>query len=287
MRKVLLMIPIVLIVLGLLMVIAPEDASGEGDVVYQKVYGTITEISTGRAAGEPVPGAEVYVEQEPNDEPMAFTNQSKTDSDGNFELWQIPGQYRIWVKAEGYKKVWKVFTIPDAKEIRIDMEMAPGTDTYSPEFRAEKVERSMDAGSSTIVKFQVKNGGDTLDTFNISINGDQMDWSSMGKVRAAGNGGPYSQSVSNLEDNGVADIEVNITVPEDTEPGNYTFTLRTRSKWEPSLKTDIPLIIQVKASPVETDDDDVEVEEKTPFLGVAAILGVVSIFLAGTLRRRR
>jgi hypothetical protein len=286
MRNALFFTAISLLVLGSFMMMAPDNASGENDVEYQRVYGTITEVSTGRAAGEPVPGAEVYVEQEPNDEPMAFTNQSKTDSEGNFELWQVPGQYRMWVKAEGYKKAWKIFTVPDEKGVRIDIELAPGTDFYSPGFKVEKVERSMEAGSSTVVKFQVRNGGDTMDSFNVSINGDQMDWPSMGKVRSAGNGGPYSQSVSNLEDNGIADIEINITVPEDTEPGNYTFMLRTRSLWEPSLKKDIPLVIQVKASQGEAIDDDPEEEEGTPFLGFAAILGAISALLAGSPRKK-
>jgi hypothetical protein len=277
-RKDLLISTAILLVLVFTTIFALGDASAEDGPAYQRIYGTVTEISTMRAAGEPVPGAEVYIEQEPNEEPMAFTNQSKTDSEGNFEIWQVPGQYRIWVKAQGYSKTWNVFTVPDEKGVRLDIELVPGSDTYSPEFKTEKLERSLEAGSSAVVKFQIENGGDTVDSYNVSINGDRMDWPSMGKVRSTSGGGPYSQSVSNLEDNGIADIEINITVPDDAAPGNYTFTLRTRSLWEPSKKADIPLVITVKGSSTGPVDDEIEVEdEETPFLGLSILLTALVI----------
>ncbi|MEA3558809.1 MAG: hypothetical protein U9R75_06095 [Candidatus Thermoplasmatota archaeon] len=69
---------------------------------------------------------------------------------------------------------------------------------------------------------------------------------SMGSTRSTANGGPYSQSVSNLEDNGVAEIEINVTVPDGTEPGNYTFTITTRSYWDKQVIVEIPLTLVVE-----------------------------------------
>ena len=53
-----------------------------------------------KLAGEPVPGAEVFVEQEPNDEPMANT---ETDTLGNWSIPDIPigTNYRLTVDIPG------------------------------------------------------------------------------------------------------------------------------------------------------------------------------------------
>jgi len=48
-------------------------------------------------AGEPVPGADIFIEQEPDDEPIAHTT---TDLKGNFSLTLMlhPGTYKIYFK---------------------------------------------------------------------------------------------------------------------------------------------------------------------------------------------
>ena len=264
----------------------PAAASGEDTPTMQKIYGTVTEFNETRAAGEPVPGAEVYIEQEPNEEPMAFVNQTKTDSKGNFEVWQKVGDYRITITASGFKKVTKVVTINERKDLEINIEMVAGTDSYNVELEPDEMTVTVNPGGSIVLQLKVKNTGNTSDSYNVSIKGDKLPWMSMGSTRSTANGGPYSQSVSNLEDNGVADIDINVTVPDDTEPGNYTFTITTRSYWDQQVIVEIPLTLNVVS--VETEPEpDVVVEEESglPFLGLPALL--VLFLLGGALRRRR
>jgi uncharacterized membrane protein len=255
---------------------------GEGDETMQKIYGTVIEFKGTRAPGEPVPGAEVYIEQEPNEEPMAFTNQTKTNSEGYFEVWQKAGEYRITVKAAGYGKVTKVFTVNRGKDQQLAIQMYPGKDVYDVRFGKEQMETTLRPGGSAILKVSVRNTGNATDSYNVSVKGDKLSWMSMGRTRSVDVGGPYSQSVSNLEDNGIADIEINVTVPEDAETGNYTFTLTTRSYWDPQVAEEIPLTINVEPVEDESEEDD---ENGLPFLGVSSLLFV--LFLGGSLRRKR
>ena len=52
------------------------------------------ELATSPSTGEPVPGADIFIEQEPDDEPIVSTT---TDSNGNFSLTLMlhPGTYTI------------------------------------------------------------------------------------------------------------------------------------------------------------------------------------------------
>jgi hypothetical protein len=103
----------------------------------------------------------------------------------------------------------------------------------------------------------------------------------MGSTRSTDVGGPYSQSVSNLEDNGICDIEINVTVPDDTEPGNYTFTLSSRSYWGPQAVEEISFNIIVKSVEEGPDEED----NGLPFLGLSSLL--LAIFVGGALGKKR
>jgi hypothetical protein len=268
--------------IALLISLVPSLSRGQEDEPFQKIYGKIIEYKGTRAAGEPVPGAEVYVEIEPNDEPMAFTNQTKTNSEGYFEVWQKAGDYRITVKASGYKKFTKVIEVSADKDLLMDIQLNPGEDTYDIELGPEVVTKTLRPGGSMVVKMTVKNTGNTTDSYNVSVKGDKLTWMSMGSTRSSSIGGPYSQSVSNLEDNGIADIEINVTIPEDAEPGNYTFTVTSRSYWSEGVSNEATLNIDI-----EPEDDEVAEEDdsSTPFLGISALL--LSFVIGGGLRRKR
>jgi hypothetical protein len=62
--------------------------------------GTVTYRDLTKSAGEPVPGAEVFVEQEPNDEPIANT---ETDTAGTWTIEDIPTGtgYHIYIDIPG------------------------------------------------------------------------------------------------------------------------------------------------------------------------------------------
>jgi carboxypeptidase family protein len=269
----------------IVMSFVPAAVSGEDSPKMQKICGTVTEFNGTRAAGEPVPGAEVYIEQEPNEEPMSFTNQTKTDSEGYFKIFQKAGDYRITVKASGFKKITKVVTVKEGRDLEINIEMLPGNDTYDVDLEPEDITSTVRPGGSVVLQLTVKNTGNTSDSYNVSIKGDKMPWVSMGSTRSTANGGPYSQSVSNLEDNGISDIEINVTVPGDTEPGNYTFTITTRSYWDQQVMEEIPLTLTVKAVEPEPEPIPEEEDSGLPFLSLSALL--VLFFAGGAIRRRR
>jgi len=260
----------------------PSIAEGQEDEPLQKIFGVVTEFKDTRAAGEPVPGAEVYIEQEPITDPMTTKNQTKTNTKGYFEFMQKAGDYRITVKASGFKKFTKVVTVNVGKELQVNIHLNPGKDVYDVSIGPDEMTRTLKPGDSAILRMNVKNMGNTTDTYNVSIKGDKLTWMSMGSTRSASGGGPYSQSVSNLEDNGVADIEVNVTVPDDAEPGNYTFTVTTRSYWDQQVVDEIPINIIVKSVEQEPEDEE---ESSIPFLALPSILFV--LFLGGALHRKR
>lgn len=68
------------------------------------ISGTIRYIPYGaKALGDPVPGAEVYIEQEPNDEPVANTT---TDVDGRFSFGGLGDSlYSIYVDIPGLEMI--------------------------------------------------------------------------------------------------------------------------------------------------------------------------------------
>ena len=107
-----------------------------------------------------------------------------------------------------------------------------------------------------------------------------MTWVSMGSTRSRANGGPYSQSVSNMEDNGIVDIDVNITVPEEAEPGDYTFSVKTRSYWDQDTMDESILTLTVE----QIDPEPASEEDDAPFLGLSAI--VIVILIGAILRKR-
>ncbi len=267
--------------IALLFSFIPSITDGQEDVPMQRIYGTVIEFNGTRAAGEPVPGAEVYIEQEPNEEPMTFTNQTKTNSEGFFEVWQKAGDYRISVKASGYKKYTKVIEVNTDKNVSLDIQLNPGEDEYDVSLSPVDMNKTMKPGESIILRMNVKNIGNTSDSYNVSIKGDKLTWMSMGSTRSASSGGPYSQSVSNLEDNGIADIEINVTIPEDIEPGNYTFTVTARSYWNSQVFVEVPLILHVESVEDESEEDD----NSLPFLGMASLL--LTILIGGSLKRKR
>jgi hypothetical protein len=64
------------------------------------VIALISGTGTWKAVGEPVEGAEVFVEQQPNDTPIAFDN---TDASGYYEMNNLPaGSYDLYVDIPGF-----------------------------------------------------------------------------------------------------------------------------------------------------------------------------------------
>lgn len=273
---------------ALLLSYLPSSSEGEVEVPYQKISGMVIEFNGTRAAGEPVPGAEVYIEQEPSDEPMAFTNETKTNSEGYFEVWQTAGDHRITIKANGYRKYVKVIEVTEGEDLSLDIQMEPGEDKYDVELEPAEVSLKIGPGGSKVITLKVKNTGSTVDSYNVSVMGDDISWMSMGNTRSMANGGPYSQSVSNMEDNGVADVDINISVPEDTVYGNYTFTLSARSYWDQQVAFETPLTIEVKSVEEEQEPQEEEEEDDDnpiPFIGLASI--VFTSLLFGAMKRKR
>lgn len=263
---------LVLLVLVSLLSVA---GSGKESETLSRIHGKVTEYNGTRAAGQPVPGAEVYIEQEPPKRPLSFLNETETDPDGQFEVFRKPGDYRITVTAEGYKKHAEVISVPAGEDLEVNIELITGTDNYDVDLDVS-TEATLQPGGSTVLSFEVENTGDTGDYYNVSVEGDELSWISLGKIRSAANGGPYSQSVSLMEDNRAANLDINITVPEDTDPGNYTFTIKARSLWDPDTTDEEILVIRV--DPGEEDEDAI------PFVGLFPV--VVTLIPALFVRKR-
>ncbi|HBS88668.1 MAG: hypothetical protein A2W91_18680 [Bacteroidetes bacterium GWF2_38_335] len=78
--------------------ITPPASTGYGDI-----SGTIYYLSGAKDFGEPVPGAEIYLEQEPEGEPIAC---DETDADGNYGFLDVEeGAYSLTVDIPGYPQV--------------------------------------------------------------------------------------------------------------------------------------------------------------------------------------
>ncbi|MBN2682168.1 MAG: VCBS repeat-containing protein [Bacteroidales bacterium] len=78
--------------------LTPTTSSGAGNI-----SGTIYYVSLTKDIGEPVPGAEIYLEQEPEGEPIAST---ETDNDGNYDFIDVPGgNYSLTVDIPGFPQV--------------------------------------------------------------------------------------------------------------------------------------------------------------------------------------
>jgi hypothetical protein len=83
-----------------------------------------------KSAGEPVPGAEVFVEQEPNDEPIANT---ETDSLGNWDIEDIPvgTGYHLKVDIPGLPQMssYDNITVSGTKSIISDLNFLVDTNS--------------------------------------------------------------------------------------------------------------------------------------------------------------
>ncbi len=81
-----------------------------------EVSGTVRYFSANKAAGEPVPGAEILIEQEPNDEPIAYAT---GNSQGDYIIPNIPnGEYSLRLDLPGMPIVstYQNFTV-DASNV--------------------------------------------------------------------------------------------------------------------------------------------------------------------------
>jgi hypothetical protein len=65
------------------------------------INGYIAYYSNTKSMGEPVPGAEVYIEQEPNDQPLSY---SETDTSGfyQFDSVAVGNDYHLFVDIPGF-----------------------------------------------------------------------------------------------------------------------------------------------------------------------------------------
>ena len=82
----------------------------------------VNRVNLHAATGEPVPGAEVYIEQEPNDDPIANTG---SDSNGNFEFNGLygleEGKYSVYIRIPGTKGLKKKLAKKKLIHIRFEI----------------------------------------------------------------------------------------------------------------------------------------------------------------------
>ncbi|MGA1873185.1 MAG: carboxypeptidase regulatory-like domain-containing protein [Thermoplasmatota archaeon] len=268
------------------MIAVLDTASAEGEVHFQRLYGIVYEKSATRAAGEPVPGAEVYVEQEPNDEPWSHSNSTNTGDDGSYELIVPNGTFKITVKKAGYETGFFDVVVLAGKDQEKNLFLVKKGDALGVEITCEKPVKEMKPGETHTFRICVRNTGIKTDSYRVEISGEMKEWAGMGVpalTRSTGGGGPYSQSVSNLEDNGIADIDVNITVPEDAEPGEFDFTLRTTSTSDQKVEDELNITVKVVPDVQESDED-----EETPGPGILVVsMSAVMVSLIALVRRSK
>ncbi|MCK4765004.1 MAG: carboxypeptidase regulatory-like domain-containing protein [Candidatus Aminicenantes bacterium] len=82
----------------------------------------VNRVNLHAATGEPVPGAEVYIEQEPNDDPIANTG---SDSNGNFEFNGLygleEGKYSVYIRLQVTKSLKKKLAKKKLLHIRFEI----------------------------------------------------------------------------------------------------------------------------------------------------------------------
>ncbi len=134
--------------------------------------------------GEPVPGAEVYLEQEPDEEPIA--NMGTTGKKGTLEFHE---------KQQLVSKV-------DGKDVSYKMQINIPKNYYVAKLKESNVgmlefDYTIETDQGDIV-YKILVGGDNTENPNINV------W----EIRQSASGGPYSQSVSNMEDDGIISVKV-------------------------------------------------------------------------------
>jgi len=235
-----------------------DDASGEADVHIQKLYGVVYEKSGTRAAGEPVPGAEVYIEQEPVTDPRTQKNSTITGDDGSYEIYLPNGTFKVTVKKAGYETFTTEVVVKAGEDLEKDLVLVKKGESFGVEMSCQEAALELKPGETGTFRVRVRNTGMKADSFKIEISGLNREWARLGvPVLTRSSGGPYSQSTSNMEDDGIADIDVNITAPEDAEPGDYIFTLKAISTSDPNVADDLNITVKVVPNtPADDDDED-------------------------------
>ncbi|MGA1792914.1 MAG: carboxypeptidase regulatory-like domain-containing protein [Thermoplasmatota archaeon] len=260
-----------------------DIGSGEGDVHIQKLYGVVYEKSGTRAAGEPVPGAEVYIEQEPVTDPRSQKNSTVTGDDGSYEIYLPNGTYKVTVKKAGYETFTTEIVIKAGEDLNKDLVLVKKGESLGVEMSCEGTTKELKPGETCTFRVRIRNTGIKTDSYKVDISGENREWASLGApMLTRSSGGPYSQSTSNMEDDGIADMDVNITVPEDAEPGDYEFTLKVTSTSDATVEDEIN--ITVKVVPDAAADDD----ESTPGPGILMVsISVVLVSLIALVRRSK
>jgi len=261
-----------------------DNASGEGEVQIQRLYGIVYEKSGTRAAGEPVPGAEVYVEQEPVTDPISKKNSTTTGDDGSYEMYLPNGTYKVTVKKAGYETFTTQVVVKAGEDLEKDLVLVKKGESLGVEMSCEGTTMELKPGETCTFHFRVRNTGIKTDSYKVEITGEKQEWASMGApTLTRSSGGPYSQSTSNMEDDGIADIDVNITVPEDAEPGDYVFVMKVASTSDPSVNDELNITVKVVPDAAVDDDD-----ESTPGPGILMVsMSAVLVSIIAIIKRSK
>jgi hypothetical protein len=169
-------------------------------------------------AGEPVPGAEIYVELEPDDEPIIPVD----NGEGDFTFTGLePGTYSVIVslpsismlsvytneKANEYPKIKEsgyyhkknqYFLSKNKSLFFIQLKDFKSIDLKSINVASKQIKGKDSKNKTCILKFNASAKNSKI-VFNLkTITPEEYN----GQITDACAGGPFSQSLSNIEDNG-------------------------------------------------------------------------------------
>jgi hypothetical protein len=168
--------------------------------------------------GEPVPGGEIYIELEPDDEPIIPVD----NGEGDFTFTGLePGTYSVIVnlpstntlsvytneKAKEYPKIKEsgyyhkknqYFLSKNKGLFLIQLKEIKSIDLKSINVASKQIKGKDSKNKTCILKFNVPSKNSKI-VFNLkSITPEEYN----GQITDACAGGPFSQSLSNIEDNG-------------------------------------------------------------------------------------
>ncbi len=147
---------------------------------------TGTNVHFAMSPGEPVPGAEIYLEIEPDEEPIA-----NIGTTGNKGSSIFPNKPQLISKVNGKNVSYKMqLKIPADYYLSKLKESNVGVVEFDYTIKTDK--------SDIVYKILVGGNGDNPDIPIIKV------W----QIYQGASGGPYSQSVSNMEDDSIINIEL-------------------------------------------------------------------------------
>ena len=259
------------------------EASGEDEAGLSRFYGIVYESDDTRAVGEPVPGAEITTEQDYN-LTGHYVNSTVSGEDGSFEMFLPGGDFKVTVMKDGYEPFSTSLKVVPGRDVNMDIFLVKKPSGAGVNLSSEKVSAELLQGESLMIHLEVMNTGTGTDTIIVEISGKMREWASLGEpviTRSSGGGGPYAQSISNIDDYSIGNVDVNISVPDDAQAGKYNFTIRATSQKDPETFDTMDIYITVKEK-----ENEEEVGFVIPSVGIGAFVLSLSIMGFVFLRRR-